>query len=740
LSLYPVIMCGGSGTRLWPASRPSRPKQFIPLSGNRSLFQETVLRVLPLVEGGGKIIVVGGMVHRALIVEQLEAVGATAQILLEPEGRDSAPAMAAAAAWTLAHDPDGVNVFVSSDHYVPQKGAFIDAVKKAVFGAEQKRIVTLGIRPTEPSTAYGYIAPAGPGLSDVERFVEKPDLEAAKGFVASGYLWNAGIFICRADVLHREFEACESTVWQVAAASLAEVGEQSIAVLGRDFRKAPKISIDYAVMENTECASVLEVDFHWSDLGAWDAISARGDGEYGTHIFEDAEGCMVRAPEGTLVAALGVRDLGIIVENDAVLVCDLSRSQEVKKIVERVKVISPQHLDFPVNKPAGIKETGKTFFNWMRMRALPVWHALGQEEDGVFAEALTLSGGDVSLTHRLRVQTRQLYCFAEAGRMGWGGRWRSTVEAGLAALDRYFLYEDGLVVSAIHPDRTPVGREALIYDQAFALFAWASVFRHGIQADRVRDRAVALLERLKRNWLPQGGIKEFGSHPFQSNAHMHLLEACIAWGEVDDDPRWMQMADAIVELALDKFIDAERGCLREFFDENWQPAAGDSGRIVEPGHQFEWLWLLLRYAKLKGDTTILPATKSLYAWGQMGFWDTANVMLDSLNDDGTTRVRRARLWPQTEWLKAALLMAEQAGEAERKAYLEDAAAALRSLKLYLTPEGLWHDKRVSNQKFIDEPSPATSFYHIMGACSQLAATNENLRLDIRSSGFANILH
>lgn len=739
MALYPVIMCGGSGTRLWPASRPSRPKQFIPLSGNRSLFQETVLRVLPLVERGGKIIVVGGMVHRALIVEQLEALGATAQILLEPEGRDSAPAMAAAAAWTLAHDPDGVNVFVSSDHYVPQKGAFIDAVHKAVEGAEKKRIVTLGIRPTEPATAYGYIAPSGPGLSDVSRFVEKPDLEAAKGFVNAGYLWNAGIFICRADVLKREFEACESTVWQVAAASLAGVGEQSIAVLGREFRKAPKISIDYAVMENTECASVLEVDFHWSDLGAWDAIAARGDGEYGAHIFEDAEGCMVRAPEGTLVAALGVRDLGIIVENDAVLVCDLSRSQEVKRIVERVKVLSPQHLDFPIDKPEDIKVTGRNFFNWMRMRALPVWHSLGQEEDGIYAEALTLSGDDVSLSHRLRVQTRQIYCFAEAGRMGWGGRWRSSIEAGLEALDRYFTYDDGLVVSAIHPDRTPVGKDALIYDQAFVLFAWAAVYGHDIQAERVRQRALDLLDRLMRDWMPQGGVKEFGSQPYQSNAHMHLLEACMSWAAVDDNPRWMQTADQIVDLAMSKFIDAERGCLREFFNENWEPATGENGRIVEPGHQFEWLWLLLRYARMTDRADIMPAAKKLYAWGQLGFWDSANVMLDSLNDDGSARVRRARLWPQTEWLKAALLMAEMSGEGERKSYLEDAAAALRSLKLYLTPEGLWHDKRVSNQSFIDEPSPATSFYHIMGACSQLAQTNEKLRLDIRSAGFAQIL-
>lgn len=739
MALYPVIMCGGSGTRLWPASRPSRPKQFIPLSGNRSLFQETVLRVLPMVQAPGRIIVVAGVVHRALIVEQLEAIKVSAQILLEPEGRDSAPAMAAAAAWTLAQDPDGINVFVSSDHYVPDRAAFQQAILQAVGGAEAGRIVTLGIKPTEAATAYGYIAPSGLGLSEVSQFIEKPDQAAAQGLVSAGYLWNAGIFVCRADVLRDEFEACESTVWPVVERSLHGVGQHTLAVLGNEFAKAPKISIDYAVMENTQRASVLEVDFHWSDLGAWDAIAERGDGEYGTHIFEDAEGCMVRAPEGTLVAALGVRDLGIIVENDAVLVCDLKRSQEVKKIVERVKILSPRHLDFEKSEQLSLQENGTRFFEWMKLRALPVWHSLGQEEDGVFAEALTLSGEQTTLTHRLRVQTRQIYCFAEAGSLGWAGRWRSAVESGVDALERFYRKNDGQWLPAIHCDRSAVNGDALVYDRAFVLFALASAARHDIHFDRCRTQAQALLSELRAAWLPQGGLRENGAHPFQSNSHMHLLEACLAWAEVDEAPLWLEFADELVSLALNYFIDADTGCLREFFDGQWRPAAGDVGRIIEPGHQFEWMWLLSRYAQIRQSTDIAPVAMRLYSWGQRGYWDPARVMVDSLNEDGTARVRRARLWPQTEWLRAALLMAELAPRAERKTYLDDANSALESLKLYLTDNGLWHDKRVSNQSFIDEPAPATSFYHIMGACSQLAKTDKALRLGILPGGFAGCL-
>ena len=739
MALYPVIMCGGSGTRLWPASRPSRPKQFIPLSGNRSLFQETVLRVLPMVQAPGRIIVVGGVVHRGLIVEQLEAIGVSAQILLEPEGRDSAPAMAAAAAWTLTQDRDGINVFVSSDHYVPDRAAFHSAITQAVGGAEAGRIVTLGIKPREPATAYGYIAPSGPGLSEVRQFIEKPDQAAAQSLVNAGYLWNAGIFICRADILKAEFDACESTVWPLVERSLKGVGHHTLAVLGSAFSKAPKISIDYAVMENTQKASVLEVDFRWSDLGSWDALAARGDGEYGTHIFEDAEGCMVRAPEGTLVAALGVRNLGIIVENDAVLVCDLSRAQEVKKIVERVKLLSPQHLDFKKAETPSLQDSGKRFFEWMKLRALPVWHSMGQDEDGVFAEALTLSGEQTTLTHRLRVQTRQIYCFAEAGALGWAGRWRSTLESGVEALERFYHKGGADWLPAIHCDRSPVLGETLVYDQAFVLFALAAAARHDVAAERSRAQAKSLLDHLRQNRLPQGGLRESGAHPFQSNAHMHLLEASLAWAEVDDDPRWLDFADEIVALAMAYFIDGETGCLREFFDEQWKPAAGDAGRIIEPGHQFEWMWLLSRYAQFRDRTDITSVALRLYSWGQRGYWDPASVMVDTLNEDGSARVRRARLWPQAEWLRAALLMAEMAPRSERKTYLDDANSALQGLNLYLTDRGLWRDKRVSNLSFIDEPAPATSLYHIMGACNQLAKTDKALRLGILSNGVATAL-
>jgi mannose-1-phosphate guanylyltransferase/mannose-6-phosphate isomerase len=199
MKLYPVIMCGGAGTRLWPVSRPSRPKQFMSLGGNHSLFQEAVLRAAPLVIDGACLIVVGGVDHKKWILDQLEQVNVDAQVLLEPEARDSAAAMAAAAVWTHDRDPGGINAFIASDHHIPDHQGFRAAVNRAVDGAREARIVTLGVTPNAPSSAYGYIAPTGRGLSPIAAFVEKPDQATALQYIRDGYLWNSGNFIVSAE-------------------------------------------------------------------------------------------------------------------------------------------------------------------------------------------------------------------------------------------------------------------------------------------------------------------------------------------------------------------------------------------------------------------------------------------------------------------------------------------------------------------------------------------------------------
>ncbi|MGN6065105.1 AGE family epimerase/isomerase [Brevundimonas diminuta] len=719
MRLYPVIMCGGAGTRLWPASRPSRPKQFIPLSGNRSLFQEAVLRTKLLVSDGGRIIVIGGQAHRSAILDQLHEIGVVAQILLEPEARDSAAAMAAAAAWTEQHDADGVNVFVASDHHIPDHGAFCEAVRTAGEAALKGHIVTLGIKPTEPSTSYGYIQPAASGLSAVKCFVEKPDKDVAQSYMNRGFLWNSGNFIISAKTLIGELSHCAPDVLHSARSSIEGCGGE-IFELGPAFRSAPKISIDYALMERTHRAWVLPVDFQWSDLGAWDAVAATGEGEFGGHIFEDAEGCMARAPEGVVVAALGVRNLAIVVEGDAVLVCDLSRAQDVKKVVERLRRSSPQHIDFVQPEAETLESGAHRFREWLRLRALPLWSSVGQAEDGAFAELLNIDGRSVAAQRRAHVQARQIYVFAQAGLLGWQGPWRKSVMGGFEYLERTFLRSDGLMRALVAHDGAPLDEDFRVYDQAFLLLALATAQRAGIDWDG-RGAAVAheLRKRLLERGDGNGAIIETGERPYQSNAHMHLLEAALAWFEVSGDPVWSSLAEQIASLAATAFMDSKTGRLREFFEPDWTPALGENGRLIEPGHQFEWAWLLARLHRRGGDQKWLRAARTLFDRGVEGVDARGQVAVDALDEEGSVRIRRARLWPQTEWLKASLLLADLCPSEETR-FLSEAARAQRAVWTYLTDDGLWRDKRLESGRFIEEASPASSLYHIVSAFTQVA--------------------
>lgn len=344
MGVYPVVLCGGSGTRLWPASRASRPKAFLTLFGDRSLFQQTVLRVAPLASGGGRLIVVGGLAHRGDVTGQLGEIAVEAQVLLEPVGRDSAAAMAAAALWVARTDPDGVLAFVASDHHIPDPAAFRAAVRTAAEAARRRgRLVLLGVKPDGPSTAYGYIRPSGPGLSRVLAFAEKPDAAEAARRVAAGDLWNSGNFIVRARDLLAEIATFAPEVMAAVRASTPR-HVRPAALLGPTFATAPAISIDKAVIERTRRASVLPVDFVWSDVGSWDLVAALPPGPDALTVLDDCQGCLVRAPSGVLVAGVGLRDVAIIVENDAVLVCDLSQAQGIKALVGRIGALSAGHV------------------------------------------------------------------------------------------------------------------------------------------------------------------------------------------------------------------------------------------------------------------------------------------------------------------------------------------------------------------------------------------------------------
>lgn len=722
MAIFPVILCGGAGTRLWPASRPARPKQFIDLASDLSLFQDTALRVAPLAADGGRLVVVAGQSHEPFITAQLGALGLEAIVLLEPEGRDSAPAMAAAAAWIEGVAADGLALFVASDHHIPDGDGFRAAVHAAEADAGAGRVITFGVRPTQPSSAYGYIQPETGGLSPVRAFVEKPDRTTAETFVRDGYLWNSGNFMVRADVLLAELEAFAPEVASGARAALPG-GAGPVLTLTDAFRRTPKISIDYAVMERSRLISVLPVDYQWSDLGAWDAVAALGSADRGVWLSSEGDTGLVRAAEGMVVATAGISNIAIIAEPDAVLVCSLDQAQSVKGLAERLRILSPTHARGSAPPRAEtLASRAETFDRWMRLAALPLWGTLGVEGDGGFREMLDRAGRSDADFRRARVQARQVYVYCAAGSAGWAGPWRSVVERALERFEATNLRPDGLYRTLVSNAGDGRDETAWLYDQAFALFALATAAAAGIEPQTMQARARRVCEGLAALRAPNGGWREAGDHPFQSNAHMHLLEACMAWEAVDPDGPWRGMADQIVDLALRHFIDAEGRFLREFFDENWRPAAGDDGRLVEPGHQFEWSWLLTRWGRARQDASVLEAARRLYAAGQQGVDARRGVAVDALNDDLLIRSEQARLWPQTERLKAALILAEKAESDDRKRLLDDARQALAGLQRYLEPSGLWRDKMRPDGSFVDEPAPASSLYHIAVAWEQVRQT------------------
>jgi mannose/cellobiose epimerase-like protein (N-acyl-D-glucosamine 2-epimerase family) len=414
--------------------------------------------------------------------------------------------------------------------------------------------------------------------------------------------------------------------------------------------------------------------------------------------------------------------LAIIVEDDAVLVADLARAQDVRRLVQRVRATSPNHMDFRSAPPEPLADGARRLAEWLRIRCLPLWSTVGLRDGSGFDEALALDGRHLPVSSRSLVQARQVYVFAQAGRLGWSGPWRRAVWTGLDALKQRFTNEDGMIRARIGPDGESQDDTTRLYDQSFLILALAAAQAAGYGGCELEKQARNVRDRILAQGLSNGGFREAGPRPYQANAQMHLLEAAMAWEALGADSGWSSLVDRIVSLALTRFIDPETGMLREFYDADWKPAAGEDGTLVEPGHQFEWAWLLTRHFLVRQDVVALEAARRLYAVGRSGVAELGGVVQDSLNDDGSLRSGRARLWPQTEWLKAALLLADQSTGSERRAFLVDAEQALRALWLYLTPVGLWRDKRLPNGGFVDEAAPASSLYHLMAAFDQLAVS------------------
>ncbi|TBW32964.1 AGE family epimerase/isomerase [Siculibacillus lacustris] len=369
---------------------------------------------------------------------------------------------------------------------------------------------------------------------------------------------------------------------------------------------------------------------------------------------------------------------------------------------------------------------------WLFDEALPLWWRIGGDRvGGGFFELLDQTGAVVEVPRRTRLVGRQIFSYAKAAAMGWDGPAKEIVDHGIDFLLGRSLAPDGTFHGSVAPDGTPLRPVFDLYDHAFALFGLAAAVPVVDDPDRLKTVARGVREKMLAGWKhPVAGFEESAprSLPLQANPHMHIFEASLAWieaGPITGDNGWDALADEIAELCLKRFLHPQNGALREFFDGNWNTVDGEAGRIVEPGHQFEWAWLLKRWGLMRGRPDALAAARRLVEIAETHGVDPASgLAINELFDDFSIRDDKSRLWPQTERIKAWLAMADLgATAAERSAAQERAAIAVRGLMRYFSKEvpGSWHETIRPDGGFMPAEARASSLYHITCAFDCLDA-------------------
>ena len=367
MAIIPVILSGGSGTRLWPVSRALYPKQLIPLIGEQSLLQQTVVRSAHVALGSTPILVCN-QEHRFIVAEQLQQIGVVdSTILLEPIGRNTAPAIALAAFEALKTDAGAVLLVLPSDHLLKNIDVFATAVQSAFREAKSDALVTFGVHPDNPATGYGYISAASQGVADVNQFTEKPSAEVAQEYLQAGnYYWNSGMFMFKARAYLDALLEYAPPIYSASEAAFQGVQRDLdfLRIPEKEFSDCPSDSIDYAVMEKAHNVKVVPLDAGWSDLGSWQSLwqaedkDEHGNVTAGDVLLHDVEDCYVRSEYG-LVGLIGVKDHIVIETADAVLVAHKERAEDIKLLVDQMKASGREEVNLHkrVYRPWGSYES-----------------------------------------------------------------------------------------------------------------------------------------------------------------------------------------------------------------------------------------------------------------------------------------------------------------------------------------------------------------------------------------------
>lgn len=736
------VMSGGVGSRLWPLSREDNPKQFHDLSGDGSMLVKTLRRLKARSDGETPVFLIASERHAGRVQDDIAAIDlAGGDAIFEPVGRNTAAAVAIATLQTISAYGDGIVLVVPSDHQISTERQFWETIEQGVPAARDGRLVVFGIRPNQPETGYGYIEVSGNGadVSDVSRFVEKPDLETAKAYLKAGnFFWNTGIFLFRASTMRDEFAKHQPQIWQAAERAFkAATSNLSGLYMPLELYEAiPSISIDYAIMEHAANIAMVPATFRWNDLGSWQSLldvsptDSDGNVIVGDVVAMDCENSYIRS-EGRLLSAIGLKDIAIVATMDATFVAPVSHSQDVKRIVEQLEKSGRLETKFTPSHDRVLLSGAwrKRVKHWLFEETLPLWSTAGVDERyGGFHEALGFDGKPLVKPKRMRTMARQVYAFAVAKARGWDGPADMLIAHGLAFMSGNGRTERGGWVRTMNVDGSVADATEDAYDHSCVLLALAYAHMCGNpDALRLGEETFAFLDAHLEDERLTGFLEtSAGEGMRRSNPHMHLLEAFLAWHTATGDRNHLRRAARIVDLFRSHFFDAESWTLGEFFSDEWLPAAGEKGSWTEPGHHFEWASLLVDFAAKSGQKNLTAYARKLYASAVAnGLNRATGLAYGAVSRQGMPLDRVSRGWPQAEAIKAAIAL-DSAGGPDLKPEIEARVGRLFRWHIDPAPLGLWIDKIDERGRSLATEVPASIFYHLVSALMQyLDSTDEN---------------
>ena len=758
LPLLSFVMSGGSGSRLWPLSRLDKPKQFHRLSGAVSLLAGTLNRLNSMPALSRRICVIGAQNHLEQIKNAIAEHGAHAGIysiaghennvrmILEPVARNTAAVAALAAASALIECDDALVLLCPADHEISTTEQFWQTVAQSIPAASQGAIVTFGLLPERPETGYGYIKAGqlnGHGY-EIARFVEKPDHETALAFIRQGnFFWNSGIFLCRASVLRDAFFEHEPEIWRTADRALQNSERDGLVTSLPEafYRAVPSASFDHAIMEKAANRVLTPAAFCWSDLGSWQALlqlhqnkagqDMHGNVMTGDVIAHDCHNSYLRSESG-LLAVSGVKDMAVIATKDATFIAPLAQSHHVQAIVAQLARQNRRELyyDKPPVSYAGNRER---VHDWLFEKALPHWAEKGVDRHyGGFHEKLSLQGVPVADLRRTRTMARQIYAFAKSHQVGWNGEAAGLIAHGLLFMKAKGRSRKGGWVQSFYADGRVAESQENLYDQTCMLLALAHAYKAGHNhALQLAQETFAFLDT--RLAHIEGGFYETiadrgnSQSVLTSNAHMHYLEACLAWHEVSGDDAYLNRAAEAADLCSRHFFDDEHWCLGEFFTTSWFRVADARGDHTEPGHAYEWAALLSDYANRTGHDAARRMASRLYACAlSSGTNRVTGLAYNVVSREGRPLDTAGRSWQQCEGIKAAIMLDGYNGH-DLKPEIEERIANLFYRHLDPAGKGLWIDRVDACGRACSEHVPASILYHLVSALTlYLQFTQESL--------------